>query len=108
MYRFRVRAADDLPPLDPSTPTVSAIRAHVEQTQQHPVNNVLVRLYRRGADYVSEHSDKAVDVVRGSRIVNLLLGARRTMTLRMKDVACAGEHASLDGEGEGAARGCGV
>jgi len=85
---------------------VSAIRAHVEQTLQHPVNHVLIQLYRTGADYISEHSDKTVDVVRGSRIVNLSLGARRTMTLRTKkDVAGAGEHASLDGNGNGEGEG---
>jgi alkylated DNA repair dioxygenase AlkB len=42
---------------------------------------VLIQLYRTGADYISEHSDKTIDVVRGSRIVNVSLGARRTMTL---------------------------
>jgi hypothetical protein len=89
---------------------VSAIRAHVEKTLQHPVNHVLIQLYRTGADYISEHSDKTVDVVRGSRIVNLSLGARRTMTLRTKkDVAAAaGEHASLDGNGEGGGGGAGA
>jgi hypothetical protein len=45
---------------------------------------VLIQLYRTGADYISEHSDKTIDVVRGSRIVNLSLGSRRTMTLRTK------------------------
>jgi 2OG-Fe(II) oxygenase superfamily len=45
---------------------------------------VLIQLYRTGADYISEHSDKTIDVVRGSRIVNLSIGARRTMTLRTK------------------------
>jgi 2OG-Fe(II) oxygenase superfamily len=70
---------------------------------------VLIQLYRTGADYISEHSDKTVDVVRGSRIVNLSLGAQRTMTLRTKkDVASAGEGTSLDGNGEGEGAGAGV
>ena len=71
---------------------------------------MLIQLYRTGADYISEHSDKTIDVVRGSRIVNLSLGARRTMTLRTKkdaiiaasDGAGNGEHPpppSHDGEG---------
>jgi alkylated DNA repair dioxygenase AlkB len=50
---------------------------------------VLIQLYRTGADYISEHSDKTIDVVRGSFIVNLSLGARRTMTLRTKKDATA-------------------
>ncbi|KAN0103992.1 hypothetical protein V8E52_011422 [Russula decolorans] len=76
--------ADESPPLLAFSPTVSAIRTHVEHTLQHPVNHVLIQLYRTGADYISEHSDKTIDVVRGSRIVNLSLGSRRTMTLRTK------------------------
>jgi len=93
---------------------VSAIRAHVEKALQHPVNHVLIQLYRTGADYISEHSDKTIDVVRGSRIVNVSLGARRTMTLKTKKDAAAtevgaarteqqgelGENA-LDGNGDG-------
>jgi hypothetical protein len=74
---------------------------------------VLIQLYRTGADYISEHSDKTIDVVRGSRIVNLSLGSRRTMTLRTKKDAAAtttgseqganGEGNSRDGGGDGGA-----
>ena len=77
------------------------IRAHVEKALQHPVNHVLIQLYRTGADYISEHSDKTVDVVRGSRIVNLSLGARRTMTLRTKKDAAAGGVGAVEGEQKG-------
>ncbi|KAI9511808.1 hypothetical protein F5148DRAFT_1280351 [Russula earlei] len=83
-YPIYRHPADESPPLRAFSPTVSAIRAHVERALQHPVNHVLIQLYRTGADYISEHSDKTIDVVRGSRIVNLSLGARRTMTLRTK------------------------
>jgi hypothetical protein len=76
------------------------------------VNHVLIQLYRTGADYISEHSDKTIDVVRGSRIVNVSLGARRTMTLRTKKDAIAtgsgeqgadGDQRHPDGDGDGAA-----
>lgn len=64
---------------------------------------MLIQLYRTGADYISEHSDKTIDVVRGSRIVNLSLGARRTMTLRTKKDATTNttgiEQGSDDGDG---------
>lgn len=76
--------ADESPPLHPFSPTVDAIRQHVQKVIQHPVNHVLIQFYRTGTDYISEHSDKTVDVVRGSNIVNVSLGAQRTMTLRMK------------------------
>jgi hypothetical protein len=81
---------------------VSAIRAHVEKALQHPVNHVLIQLYRTGADYISEHSDKTVDVVRGSRIVNLSLGARRTMTLKTKkDATAAAGLGAVESEQQG-------
>ena len=54
------------------------------QSLNHPVNHVLIQFYRTGADYISDHADKTVDVVRGSNIVNVSLGAQRTMTLRLK------------------------
>ncbi|THH14283.1 hypothetical protein EW146_g6026 [Bondarzewia mesenterica] len=81
--------ADFTPPLLPFSPTVSLIRQHVERVLNHPVNHVLIQHYRTGADYISEHSDKTVDVVHGSNIVNVSLGAQRTMTLHTKKDALA-------------------
>jgi hypothetical protein len=54
------------------------------QVLKHPVNHVLIQYYRSGKDYISDHSDKTIDVVKGSSIVNVSLGAQRVMTLRMK------------------------
>jgi alkylated DNA repair dioxygenase AlkB len=76
--------ADESPPLLPFSQTVSLIREQVQKILNHPVNHVLIQHYRSGADYISEHSDKTIDVVRGSNIVNVSLGAQRVMTLRMK------------------------
>ncbi|KAJ6547433.1 hypothetical protein B0H19DRAFT_998472 [Mycena capillaripes] len=76
--------ADESPPLHPFSPTVDAIRQKVQKVIHHPVNHVLIQFYRTGTDYISEHSDKTIDVVRGSNIVNVSLGAQRTMTLRLK------------------------
>lgn len=76
--------ADESPALRPFSPTVSLIRAHVQKVLDHPVNHVLIQHYRTGADYISEHSDKTIDVVRGSKVVNVSLGAQRVMTLRLK------------------------
>jgi hypothetical protein len=56
----------------------------VEEVLGHPVNHVLIQHYRSGNDYISEHSDKTIDVVRGSNIVNVSLGAQRVMILRTK------------------------
>lgn len=64
------------------------------------MNHVLIQHYRTGADYISEHSDKTIDVVRGSKIVNISLGAERKMTLRTKKDALPAHSAGDDGEDE--------
>ncbi len=79
--------ADESPPLLPFSPTIQSIREEVERSIGHPVNHVLIQLYRGGKDNISEHSDKTLDIVRGSFIVNVSLGAMRTMTLRTKKSA---------------------
>ena len=76
--------ADESPTLYPFSKAVSAIREVVEETLQFSPNHVLIQHYRDGQDYISEHSDKTLDIVRGSGIVNVSFGASRTMTLRTK------------------------
>ena len=76
--------ADESPELLPFSKTVESLRECVERELHHPVNHVLIQLYRGGEDNISEHSDKTLDIVRGSKIVNLSLGAQRTMVLRAK------------------------
>ena len=54
--------ADESPPLLPFSLTVARIQQHVEKVLREPVNHVLIQHYRSGADYISEHSDKTIDV----------------------------------------------
>ena len=79
--------ADESPALFPFSPTVDSIRVVVEKLLGHPLNHVLIQLYRDGQDSISEHSDKTLDIARGSYICNVSLGAQRTMTLRTKKSA---------------------
>ncbi|KAF7761055.1 hypothetical protein Agabi119p4_10464 [Agaricus bisporus var. burnettii] len=83
-YPIYRHPADESPPLLPFTPTVQLIRDHVQKVLNHPVNHVLIQHYRTGADYISDHSDKTIDINRHSFIVNVSLGAQRVMTLRQK------------------------
>ena len=76
--------SDESPPLLPFSPTVSLIQAKVEQNLGHPVNHVLIQFYRDGMDYISEHSDKTLDIVPKTYIANVSLGAQRTMVFRTK------------------------
>jgi len=76
--------SDESPPLLPFSPTVSLIQAKVEHNLGHPVNHVLIQFYRDGMDYISEHSDKTLDIVPKTYIANVSLGAQRTMVFRAK------------------------
>lgn len=76
--------SDESPPLRPFSPTVLAIKAETERHLGHALNHVLIQFYRDGKDYISEHSDKTLDIVKGSYIANVSLGAERTMVFRTK------------------------
>jgi nicotinamidase-related amidase/alkylated DNA repair dioxygenase AlkB len=76
--------ADAQPPLTHWTPTVDAIRQEVERRIGHPLNHCLIQLYRNGRDFIGEHADKTLDVMRPSFIVNVSLGATRSMIFRSK------------------------
>lgn len=76
--------SDESPPLAAFTPAVQLIRGHVERQLGHPVNHVLIQCYRNSSDYISEHSDKTLDIFRWSYIANVSIGATRTMVFRTK------------------------
>ena len=76
--------ADESPPLLPFSEAVLAIKTETEKHLGHPLNHALIQFYRDGKDYISEHSDKTLDIVPGSYIANVSLGAQRTMVLRTK------------------------
>ncbi|KAF2758518.1 hypothetical protein EJ05DRAFT_438577 [Pseudovirgaria hyperparasitica] len=76
--------SDTALPLLHFSPSVQLIKEQVQKIVKHPVNHVLIQLYRSGTDCISEHSDKTLDIVRGSSIVNVSFGAQRTMRLRTK------------------------
>ncbi|KAH7348005.1 hypothetical protein BKA66DRAFT_432736 [Pyrenochaeta sp. MPI-SDFR-AT-0127] len=75
---------DQTLPLLHFSPKVQVIRKQAEKLVGHPLNHVLIQLYRSGNDYISEHSDKTLDIVKDSSIVNVSFGAQRTMRLRTK------------------------
>jgi nicotinamidase-related amidase/glutathione S-transferase/alkylated DNA repair dioxygenase AlkB len=76
--------ADQTLPLLHFSPKVQVIRKQAEKLVSHPLNHVLIQLYRSGNDFISEHSDKTLDIVKGSSIVNVSFGSQRTMRLRTK------------------------
>ncbi|KAF8055366.1 hypothetical protein FPV67DRAFT_1743934 [Lyophyllum atratum] len=51
---------------------------HILSGPRAPVNHVLIQHYRSGKDCISEHSDKTINVIRGSNIMNV--SAQRVMS----------------------------
>ncbi|KAI4638766.1 hypothetical protein J4E93_009794 [Alternaria ventricosa] len=76
--------SDQTLPLLRFSPKVHVIRKRAEALVGHPLNHVLIQLYRSGNDFISEHSDKTLDIAKGSSIVNVSFGSQRTMRLRTK------------------------
>ncbi|EXJ88808.1 hypothetical protein A1O3_01872 [Capronia epimyces CBS 606.96] len=90
--------ADESPELLAFDPTVDTLRKAAEKVVGHHLNHVLIQWYRNGEDNISEHTDKTLDIVRGSSIVNLSLGAQRTMSLRKKRSSVASDVENLDSD----------
>jgi nicotinamidase-related amidase/alkylated DNA repair dioxygenase AlkB len=76
--------SDETIALLPWTKTVDEIRQAAEAIAGHELNHALIQLYRAGTDFISEHSDKSLDISPGSFIVNASFGAERVMRLRTK------------------------
>jgi nicotinamidase-related amidase len=76
--------ADEQPALAAWTPTADAIRREVSAFLDQPLNHALIQRYADGNSFINPHADKTLDVARGSAIVNLSLGATRTLLLRAK------------------------
>ena len=83
VYRHPV---DEFIQLTSFTPTVLLIKECLEQRFNQSLNHVLIQYYRNGYDYISEHSDKTLDILKGSNIYNVSFGASRYMTLRSKSL----------------------
>ena len=79
--------ADEQPELVSWTPAAQRIKERVEEVIEQQLNHALIQYYRNGKDFIGEHSDKTLDVLIGSNIVNYSLGAARTMILKHKTQA---------------------
>ena len=76
--------ADEQPELTSWTPTALKIKERIEERIEQKLNHALIQYYRNGKDFIGEHSDKTLDVLIQSNIVNYSLGATRTMILKHK------------------------
>jgi alkylated DNA repair dioxygenase AlkB len=92
LYRHPV---DEQPPVHAMSPTVQAIAEQVRKKFGCHFNHVLIQLYRSGDDSISQHSDKTLDVVPNTPIVNVSLGASRCFMIRSKTKLKAGTGAEF-------------
>lgn len=77
--------ADEQPRTVEFSTTVARCRDQVADLVGQPeLNHVLIQKYRTGRDNIGEHSDKTLDVKRGSAVINLSVGATRVMKLKPK------------------------
>jgi nicotinamidase-related amidase/alkylated DNA repair dioxygenase AlkB len=79
--------SDETLALLPWTSAVNEIRQAAETLAGHTLNHALIQFYRGGTDYISEHSDKTLDIAPDTFIVNTSFGAERVMRLRTKRAA---------------------
>lgn len=76
--------ADEQPDVVAWTPTILRIKEQLEVKVGQTFNHVLIQQYRSGLDYISPHADKTLDILKGSAIVNVSLGATRKLFLKPK------------------------
>ena len=89
--------SDQTLPIEAWTATVDRVRLAAEAVVGHDLNHALIQLYRGGTDFISEHSDKTLDIAKGSSIVNVSFGAQRTMRLRTKRNASSSADSTSSG-----------
>lgn len=75
---------NNLPETVHFTPFVKVIKEEIEEITGEKFNHCLIQFYRNSSDYISEHSDKTLDILKDSTIVNYSIGAQRRMFLRNK------------------------
>ena len=78
--------SDSQPEIVPMTPIVKKICEILSTKCNEKFNHVLIQMYRDGNDYIGEHSDKTLDIMKGTKILNYSVGSTRTMKLRTKKI----------------------
>lgn len=66
------------------TPTMKTIKEIVEERLKQPINHGKIQFYKDGDSFIGPHSDKTLDIAKGSFIINMSFGGTRTFVLRNK------------------------
>ena len=81
IYRHPI---DTQPKAEPFGPISSYLAKLIKIKLGFNVNHVLVQFYRDGNDFIGEHSDKTLDILESTPIINISFGATRYFTLKDK------------------------
>jgi len=82
LYRHPV---DKQPTINQFSPKVNEISKELSKVLKQDFNHVLIQYYRNGNDNIGQHSDKTLDIKHNTNIVNLSLGATRTIKFKHKN-----------------------
>lgn len=98
VYRHPV---DIQPPSEPMSHIVQYVKNIIEFKFSKilgfsPFNHVLVQLYRNGHDHIKHHSDKTLDIINGSPIINVSFGCTRKLKLKSKFCDITGKKDIVD------------
>lgn len=87
---------DNIPDTYKFTPTISKIKNILENKLNTKFNHAIIQMYKDCNDHISEHSDKTLDIVKDSLIVNFSIGESRVIRFRSKDKYSDGKYNSIE------------
>lgn len=79
--------ADKCPPTYEYTPLVAELRNRTEDVlgyERGTLNHVLIQMYENGQHHITDHTDKTLDILRDTSVINVSLGAMRRMKIKNK------------------------
>jgi hypothetical protein len=85
-FRVYRESTEELPTMLHFSPSVERVRKRAEKLVGHSLNHVLIEMHNGPIYFIDEHlnSDTTLDIVKGTRIVNISFGAEYTMYLQDK------------------------
>lgn len=84
IYRHPI---DKCPPTYEFTPLVEDLRDRVEKALGYApgtLNHGLIQMYESGQHHITDHTDKTLDILKNTDIINVSLGAMRKMKIKDK------------------------
>jgi hypothetical protein len=86
IYPIYRQPAESQPKTTLWVPTSEILRKICSDITGQELNHALIQLYPDGKSWISEHSDKTLDIKHGTNIISLSLGATRTMVLMIPPI----------------------